>query len=255
MIDIKNFSYSYDSNNIINDINLHIRDGSFNCILGPNGSGKTTLIKNIVRLLEPEKESIYISKKDIIDYSRKELSQNLALVPQTSFIEYEFTVEDIVMMGRMPYQKRFSSETAEDVKIVESAMIDTDVFYFKDRSINNLSGGERQRVIIARALAQKPKILILDEPISYLDIHHQVEIMKLIKKLSVENNITVIMILHDINFAIEYAENILFLKDGKIYASGTSDEVITSEIIKSVYGVNACIIKNPISGYKYVIPY
>ncbi|BEP27737.1 ABC transporter ATP-binding protein [Helicovermis profundi] len=254
-VEIKNLNYSYVNKEIIKDISLSISHGSFNCILGPNGSGKTTLVKNIVKLLYPSKDTIYISNKEINEYKRKELSRKIALVPQSTIIEYDFTVEEIVMMGRMPYQKRFKTETEEDYLIVKESMIKTDTYVLKDRFINNLSGGEKQRAIIARAIAQEPQVLVLDEPVSYLDIHHQVEIMKLIKKLSLEKGITVITILHDVNLAIEYADNIVLLKDGKVYSSGSSENIVNEKSIKEVYDVNVAVIKNPITGSKYVIPY
>lgn len=251
---IEGLEYSYGDKAVLNSIDLSIKEGMFNCILGPNGSGKTTLIKNIIRQINPSKNTIMISGKDVMDYKIKDLSKVVSTVSQSTNIEFDFTAYDIAMMGRNPHIKRFQRETSADHDIVVDAMKKTDSWKFKDRSVRNLSGGERQRVILARAIAQNPDILVLDEPITYLDISHQLSIMKLIKELSVERKITVIAILHDLNLAMEFGDYFMFLKDGRIEIEGLQKEIISAENIRKIYDIDVVVMKNPVTGSPFIIP-
>lgn len=249
---VKNLNCGYENKDILHDINLQFTKGKFYTILGPNGSGKTTLLKNISRAVPIKNKKVYIDDKDINSLSSKELAQNLASVPQNTNIDFEFTALDIVMMGRAPYLKRFQNEQKKDFEIVEESMKITNTFEFKDKNINELSGGERQRVIIARALAQDTDILLLDEPISNLDIQHQVEILDTVKFLS--KDITVIAILHDLNLAAEYSDSLILLKDGHIKAQGSVENVFTEKNLQEVYNMDVCLIQNPITGKPHVLP-
>lgn len=249
---VKDLNYGYGNKNILHNINLEFAKGNFYTILGPNGSGKTTLLKNISRVVPVDTKKIYIDGNDINSLSSKDLAQNLASVPQNTNIDFEFTALDIVLMGRAPYLKRFQNEQERDFKIVEDSMKMTNTWELKDKNINELSGGERQRVIIARALAQDTDILLLDEPISNLDIQHQIEILDTVKFLS--KDITVIAILHDLNLAAEYSDSLILLKDGTINAQGSVESVFTEKNLQEVYNMDVCIIKNPISGKPHVLP-
>ncbi|WP_186429251.1 ABC transporter ATP-binding protein [Clostridium sp. BSD9I1] len=249
---VKDLNYGYGNKNILHNINLEFTKGKFYTILGPNGSGKTTLLKNISRAVPVSNKKVYIDNNDINSLSSKDLAQNLASVPQNTNIDFEFTALDIVMMGRAPYLKRFQNEQERDFKIVEDCMKMTNTWELKDKNINELSGGERQRVIIARALAQDTDILLLDEPISNLDIQHQIEILDTIKFLS--KDITVITILHDLNLAAEYSDSLILLKDGYIKAHGSVETVFTEKNLEEVYNMHVCLIKNPITGKPHVLP-
>lgn len=253
-IKINNLNWSFGETEILKSICTNIKNNKFTCILGPNGSGKSTLLKNIVKVLEPKNKCIYIYGKDVTKLKYKDLAKEIAVVPQNTMISFDFTVMDIVLMGRSPYLSRFEVESEEDFQIVKKAMEITSTWSLKDRSIHKISGGERQRVVIARALAQQSQILVLDEPISHLDIHHQIEVLNISKKLCSEKTITVLAVLHDLNLAIEFSEYLILLKQGKIISQGLTDQVITKENIKNVYNIDVHMMKNPITGKPHVIP-
>lgn len=255
IISIDNLWFKYDKDSILENININIDQGSFISIIGPNGSGKTTLLKNMVNLLTPTKGSISLFKKDIKNIKYKDLAKKVAVVHQSNNIGFNFSVEDVVMMGRFPYLKRFQSETSKDYEIVEKAMKNTGIFDLKDRSILNISGGEMQRVMIARALVQEPEILVLDEPISNLDLKYQVGILNICKELNKKENLTVICILHDINLASRYSDNIILLKDGKIHSLDKPNNVITKKNIKEVYDIDVDVKNIENTDIPYIIPY
>ncbi|NLP46952.1 MAG: heme ABC transporter ATP-binding protein [Epulopiscium sp.] len=253
-IKIKDAYWSYGDQKVLNGINLSIQKGMFYSVIGPNGSGKTTLLKNIGNILSPMKNTIFLEEQDITTFSSKQIAQNLAVVPQNTEIDFSFTVFDIIMMGRTPYLKRFQGESQEDKQIVEDAMRRTNTWSLRNKKIDELSGGERQRVIMARAIAQKTDILLLDEPISHLDIQHQIELMGLIKQLNQQKQITVIAVLHDLNIAAEYSDTIILLHKGSVFAMDTPNKVLIPEYIYQVYGINVDIIKNPITHKPHIIP-
>lgn len=253
-IKIIDLGWKYGEENILRGINLQIEKGKFYSILGPNGSGKTTLLKNILKILVPKKRSIFISEDDITNIPTKEMAKKVGSVPQDTNVDFDFSVLDIVLMGRTPYLKRFEVEGEKDLAIAKEAMELTDTWRFKDKSIKTLSGGERQRVIVARAMVQQTEILLLDEPISHLDIHHQVELLDTVSSLSKDRGITVTAVLHDINMASQFSDYLILLNKGQIVSIGTSEEVITKEMIEEVYQMECCIIKNPITGKPHVIP-
>ncbi|MCG0276084.1 MAG: ABC transporter ATP-binding protein [Thermosediminibacteraceae bacterium] len=236
-LEVKNLTYSYKKRKILEDICLEINSGEFVGILGPNGSGKTTLLNNINRWLIPQKGSVLIDGKRIQSMSTKTLAKYVATVPQETSLDLGFTVEEIVMMGRNPYLRNFEREKPEDKAIVEECMKAVGVWNLKDRYINELSGGEKQRVLIARALAQQPKVLVLDEPISHLDINFKWEILELLKNLCKTLKIIVIAVLHDINLASIFCDKLLLLKNGKIFKAGIPQEVITEQNLFEVFNV------------------
>jgi len=242
-IKVENLSHSYGHEKVLNNISINIENDHFITVVGPNGSGKTTLIKKLLRNFKLTKKTIFLDNKDVVDYKSKEFAKKIAAVQQNTNINYDFSVEDIVLMGRTPYIERFKSETHKDYEIVERVLKETDLYELKDRSFLELSGGEKQRVIIARALAQEPEILILDEPINHLDIKHKVKIMKLMKKLSVEKGIVIITILHDLNFSLKYSDYCILLKNGEIYDDGHPNDVLTQKNISDVYDVDIEVLE------------
>ncbi|MDR2203877.1 MAG: ABC transporter ATP-binding protein [Nitrososphaerota archaeon] len=244
----------YGATKILTDITLNIKPGHFIGILGPNGSGKTTLLKSISRVLKPHSGTILIDKENIYTLKPKQIAKKMAVVPQYNDVNFNFTALDIVLMGRNPHLNDFQMETPKDIEIAKKAMQQTNTYNLANRPINELSGGEAQRVIIARALAQEPKILLLDEPMSHLDIINQIELMDLVKKLCTQNNIATIAVIHDLNMASRYCDTILLIKNGKIFTLGPVENVLTTENIQNVFGIDSIIRKNPITNTPYVIP-
>jgi iron complex transport system ATP-binding protein len=242
----------YGSIKILENVNLSVKAGDFVGILGPNGSGKSTLLKSISRTLKPFKGAIMLNDKDIYKLKNIEVAKQMAVVPQDNTISFSFTALEVVMMGRNPHMERFQMETEHDMDIARKVMNLTNTWHLASRPVNELSGGERQRVIIARALAQEPKVLLLDEPLTYLDIINQLEIMDLIKSLCVAEGIIVMAVVHDLNLAARYCNYALLLKNGKVFAAGSIDNVLTSENIKSVFHVDAMVKKNSVTNSLYI---
>jgi iron complex transport system ATP-binding protein len=244
----------YGSTKILSDISLEVKPGDFVGILGPNGSGKTTLLKSISRVLKPHGGSILIDKDDIYALKPIDVAKKMAVVPQDSAVGFNFSVMDVVLMGRNPHLGAFQMESQKDVEIARKAMELTNTWHLAGRSIHELSGGERQRVIIARALAQEPKILLLDEPMSHLDIINQLEVMDLVKSLCVQSGLAVLAVIHDLNMAARYCNTVLMLKNGTIFAAGEVEKVLTSENIRSVFSVDAIVRKNLVTNSLNIIP-
>lgn len=254
-VEVSNLSFSFSSHKVLKNISLGVEDGEFLGLMGPNGSGKTTLLRCIMNYLPSNAEAILVDMRPLHTLSTKDLAKIFAVVPQSSSTDFPFTAYDIVMMGRIPHIKsRLAVESKEDDEIVREAMELTNTWQFANRSFAELSGGERQRVIVARAIAQRPKALLLDEPTVYLDISGQIEIMELIKKLNKEKKLTMIAVLHDVNLAARYCDRIALLSDGRLEAVGPPREVLTPEVMQSVYGVDVVIRKDPFSGSVYVMP-
>ncbi len=251
MLEIENLHFSYDGRQTLKDINLEAKEGEFWGILGPNGSGKTTLVKLINRVLKQSAGSILIDGQDIRNLSHNEIARHLAVVSQVFSINFEFTVEDIVMMGRTPHIKK--TETAEDFEIVRDALEKTNTAYLKERFVTQLSGGELQRVVIARALAQKPSILLLDEPTSHLDITNQIDILNLAKN-ECKKGTLVVAVVHDLNLAAYYCDKLCLLRDGELIVKGNPAEVLTKENVHNVYNLPVEIITNPITNSLNVVP-
>jgi len=255
MIKLNNLKFAYDEKEVIRDLDLEVCQGEWLGLIGPNGAGKSTLIKLISGYLHPQEGSIQINNKDISEYSRNELSRLIAVVPQTSSTTFSFTSLQLVLMGRSPYLKRFGFETKKDVEIAKDVMIKTDTWQFRNRAVEELSGGERQRVLIARALAQDPKILLLDEPTTFLDIKHQLDIMNIITDLNQNHGITIISALHDINLAISYCKDIAILDKGSISSIGKPLETITYKNIKETFGADVYVGINELTGKPYYVPF
>ncbi|MEW6686250.1 MAG: ABC transporter ATP-binding protein [Candidatus Edwardsbacteria bacterium] len=248
MITVKNLNFAYHQEPVLENLTFSVQDGEFCGLIGPNGSGKSTLLKCLCGILKPQNGEIFIGQNNLLSLKSKEIAQRIAVVPQESHFAFNFTCYEIVLFGRSPYLKGLQSERREDHEIALEALRLTGALKLADHSINEISGGERQKVVIARALAQNPKILLLDEPTSHLDIDHQLEILELLKRLNQQKNLTVIFVSHDLNLASEYCQRLILLDGGQIKAVGSPEEIIRSDLIYEVYGVSAVIQKNPLSG-------
>jgi iron complex transport system ATP-binding protein len=238
----------YDNKFNLNGISLSLRKGCFAGIVGPNGSGKTTLFKGITGELAAKSGTINLNGVNLSDIKQKEKARMLSIVNQN--IETgDIKVEDYVLLGRIPYQGRFQFfETDEDYAIAEKYMQLTDVFHLKDKYLSELSGGEQQLAAIARALTQEPELLLLDEPTAHLDITHQVQVLNLIQRLNKNLEITVLMIIHDLNLAGEYCDELIMLKKGSVHTSGAPIDVLTYANIEDVYNTVVITRLNPVSG-------
>jgi iron complex transport system ATP-binding protein len=254
LLNVNGVECRYGSVKVIEDVSFSVKEGDFVGILGPNGSGKTTLLKSISRTLKPHKGTILLNEADIYTLKGIDVAKQLAVVPQDTNIGFSFAALDVVLMGRNPHMSRFQIESSKDMAIAKKAMIVTNTWQFAERPINELSGGEKQRVIIARALAQEPAILLLDEPLTHLDIINQLEIMDLVKELCEKEKLIVLAVFHDLNLAARYCTSAIMLKKGRIFAAGGLPEVLTSENIKGVFNVNAIVKKHLVTNSVFVIP-
>ncbi len=241
----RDINFSYSKEPILTDFSFSIEEAMIAAIIGPNGSGKTTLLKIINGILFPANGSLLINGVDSRRWPRKELAKTVAIVPQENFSIFPFYAEEIVLMGRFPHLKNHQFEGKKDYRIAHEAMEKTATLAFASRRYDQLSAGERQRVLIARALAQEPKILLLDESTVFLDLQHQMRFLSLLRQLNKEQNLTIIFVTHDINLAAAHADRIILLYCGKNYAIGSPAEVITAENIKKVYDVNVLVDENP----------
>ena len=244
IIDVKNISFSYDGiQNAIDDINFSVEQGEIISIIGPNGSGKSTILKCISGYIRPHQGEVIVQNRNINDYSAKEIAKEMSLIQQHFALDYDFTVMQVVLMGRNPHIKRLQSESEADFDIANDALKKAGIYHLKSRSITSLSGGEWQRMILARALCQQSDIMLLDEPITGLDIKHQVNLMSVITKLSKGNKISAVFVLHDLNLANHYSDRIILLKQGRVYKSGVPNEIMTKENLESVYETPIDIIE------------
>ena len=254
MLRFEHLAAGYGEKDIIKDVSFSVEEGDFAGLIGSNGAGKSTLIKCISGLLPVRSGNIYICGKENSHLKHRERARLVAVVPQSYHVDYDFLVEDIVMMGRNPYLSLRHKENERDMEIVRNAMEATNTEIFRGRLYNELSGGERQRVILARAIAQEPQIILLDEPTSALDIHHQIEVMELITRLNKEKNMTVLAVLHDINMASRFCKRLIMLKDGHIMADGTPETVINRQNMEELYQMKLLIHTNPLFRKPEIVP-
>ena len=238
---LRHCSYSYPANQCVRDISLTLQPGRFYGLVGPNGSGKTTLIRMLADLQRPTGGTIQLHGTPIAAYSRRELARLLSLVPQHFTMEFDYTVFEVVMMGRNPHIARFSRPSEKDVALVEKALIQLDIFELRNRYVTRLSGGEKQRVLVARAMAQNTSIMLLDEATASLDIQHSIEIMSVLRQRVEQNGVTVISAIHDLDLAAAFCNELLVLHEGKLAQSGPVDSILTGEMLLEIFGVEATV--------------
>jgi len=248
-ITVDNISFGYDpAVPVVRDVSLTVRPGEFLSLVGPNGSGKTTLLRLLDRIFIPNRGTILLGEQPFARFSRRAIARRIAFVPQDNSIQFPFTVAEIVLMGRSPHTGSMAFENAHDRDVAAEMMRLTDIAGFADQPVTNLSGGERQRVFIARALAQQPEILLLDEPNAHLDIAHQVEMFRMIKRLNTESGLTVLSVSHDLNLAAAYSDRIAMMVGGRLAALGPPADVLTGELIREVFRTPVLVDIHPVHG-------
>lgn len=237
ILSVSKLCYTYDTAEVLHEISLRVNEGELIGIIGPNGCGKSTAVKCIFAMLHPDSGNIIINNSDAAKMTHREISKQVAVVGQEIETEFDFTVKEVVAMGRYPYKKLFEADSREDFAIVDEAIKTVDMQEYRDTNFRHLSGGEKQRVLIARALAQKTGFLILDEPTNHLDIKHQLQIFETIR----EQKITTLAVMHDMNLASMFCDRIYVFKNGRNYADGMPKEIFTQGLIKDVFNVNSYI--------------
>ncbi|MBN2240761.1 MAG: ABC transporter ATP-binding protein [Dehalococcoidales bacterium] len=253
ILDVQNLILAYGRVEVIHDMSFSVNKGEMLGLIGPNGSGKSTLIKALSHVLNPKSGQVFLEGQDVSKIYRSSLARLMAVVPQTPILPSSFTAFEIVLMGRNPHMGLLRYESERDLQITYQAMARTSTVKFADRRIGELSGGEIQRIVISRALAQQPEIILLDEPTANLDISHQLDILDLIKSLCTRNQLTVVITVHDLNLAAQYCDRLVLIKDGVLHAMGTPKEVITPENIGEVYGTENCVYAHPVNGLPTVL--
>lgn len=241
---IEELSVGYERNIIFENLNASIELGKITTIIGPNGCGKSTLLKTIGRILKKENGQIFLQEQDLQTLSTKEIAKRLAILSQSPSAPSQLKVGELISYGRYPHRKNVNRLTEQDIEIINWAMEVTHTSEFESRELAQLSGGQRQRVWLAMALAQKTDILLLDEPTTYLDMAHQIEVLKIVKKLNEEHGCTIVMVLHDINQAARFSDTIIAMRDGEVIASGPPKEIMTQCVLKDVFQITANIIED-----------
>jgi iron complex transport system ATP-binding protein len=252
MLTVEQLYAGYGDTLVLSDVALAVSPGEFLGVLGPNGCGKTTLLRALRGTLRPRRGRVQLEDRDLRSIDAGALARTMAYLPQDMTLDLDFTVRELVLMGRSPHLSRFARESAADRRVADRAMELADIRHLADRAVTALSGGERQRTLVAMCLAQEPKILLLDEPTNHLDLAHQLSILDLIARLN-RDGLSVVAVFHDLNLAAEYCSRLVLLKDGRIAAAGEPAEVITEEMIRHVYGVKVAIESNRVSQRPHVV--
>jgi iron complex transport system ATP-binding protein len=250
----EDLTLAYDDRTITEGLDVDVPDGSFTVVVGPNACGKSTLLRALARMLRPRHGRVLLDGRQIHALPSKEVARRLGLLPQTATAPDGITVADLVARGRFPHQRLLRQWTPEDERAVDAALASTRVADLAERSVDELSGGQRQRVWIAMALAQETPILLLDEPTTFLDIAHQIEVLDLCAQLHEEQGRTLVAVLHDLNHASRYATNLVVMKDGAVAAQGVPSQVVTAGLVEDVFGLPCVVIDDPETGTPLVVP-
>ncbi|MHC5748242.1 MAG: ABC transporter ATP-binding protein [Nostoc sp.] len=250
----KSLSLAYGGVPIIKDLNLAIPAGQISALVGANGCGKSTLLRGLARLLKPNHGTVYLDSTSIFKLSTKEVAQQLGILPQGPVAPEGLTVRDLVAQGRYPYQNWLQQWSAKDEKIVQQALLITDLLELADRGLDTLSGGQRQRAWIAMALAQDTDILLLDEPTTFLDLAHQIEVLDLLYELNQSQGRTIVMVLHDLNQACRYADYLVAVKNGRIFAAGEPRRVMSEQMVQEVFELECRVVPDPVVGTPMCVP-
>lgn len=255
LLSVNNLTCGYGGDPVLRDVSFNLSSGDFVGIIGPNGCGKSTLLRALTGLLKTPAGAVTLNGREIGGLSRREVAKQIAVIPQDTVLLFEFSVLEMVLMGRTPHLKRFQRASSHDHDLAMETLRQTDLLDLKDRKVTELSGGERQRAVIARALAQEPVLLLLDEPDSHLDIGHQIEVFELLRHLNTAQDTTLLCVSHDLNLASAYCERLMLMEGGRVVASGPPKEIITPEHIRNVYGVDAVVQSNPVNGFLQITPF
>jgi iron complex transport system ATP-binding protein len=245
---------AYEERTVVRELDLTVPDGQVTVIVGPNACGKSTTLRALGRLLKPREGAVLLDGEDVARLPTRQIAQSVGLLPQSPTAPEAITVADLVSRGRQPHQRWWQQWSAEDERAVVAAMAHTNVSDLADRSVDELSGGQRQRVWIAMALAQETDLLLLDEPTTFLDIAHQVEVLDLVRRLNHERGRTVVIVLHDLNQAARYADHLVAMKAGRIVAEGHPREIVTADLVREVFGLESVVVPCPVTGSPLVVP-
>ena len=254
LLSTRRLCLAYDGVPIITDLDLAIPAGKITTLVGPNGCGKSTLLRGLARLLKPRAGKVYLDSADIFKLSTKAVAKRLGILPQGPVAPEGLTVRDLVAMGRYPYRNWLQQWSKDDELLVEQALVTTGMSHLADRGLDTLSGGQRQRAWIAMALAQDTEILLLDEPTTFLDLAHQVEVLDLLYELNQSKGRTIVMVLHDLNQACRYADHLVAVRQGQVYAQGVPMQVMTEVMVREVFGLESHIMQDPVAGTPMCVP-
>jgi iron complex transport system ATP-binding protein len=253
-LETRQLTLAYDRAEILKDLSLAIPEGQITSLVGRNGCGKSTLLRALARLLKPKAGAVYLGTRSIFDMSTREVARHLGILPQSPTAPEGLTVRELIAQGRYPHQGWLQQWSQEDERQVDQALASTRMTELADRPLDSLSGGQRQRAWIAMVLAQGTEILLLDEPTTYLDMTHQVDVLDLLYELNQNEGRTIVMVLHDLNLACRYSHHLVAVREGKVFAQGAPTEVVTEEMVRTVFGMDCCIMSDPVAGTPLTIP-
>ncbi|WP_158734953.1 ABC transporter ATP-binding protein [Alteribacillus sp. YIM 98480] len=251
----QHIAVSYNENTILKNMNIEVPEGMITSIIGPNGCGKSTVLKTMSRILKPEQGAIYLNGKSIHEMKTKEVAKEMAILAQTPDIPQTLTVSQLAAFGRYPHRRGTGRLTTRDKEAVAQALDDTGMSEYKDRPLEALSGGQRQRAWISMALAQETDVLLLDEPTTYLDMAHQLEILELLQDLNEKEKRTIVMVIHDLNHAARFSDHLIAMKAGKVQDIGSPSEVISKPVLRRVFGIDAYVVPDPRTGKPICMTY
>ncbi|MEB2280246.1 ABC transporter ATP-binding protein [Lysinibacillus xylanilyticus] len=244
---MENLASGYEQVRVFEGLNLTIEEGKVTTIIGPNGCGKSTLLKTIGRILKKQQGTVYLQDQNMQNLSTKEIAKKLAILSQTPIAPGQLKVEELIAYGRYPHRNNVNRLTKKDEEMIEWALNVTNTMEYRNRELAQLSGGQRQRVWLAMALAQETNILLLDEPTTYLDMAHQLEVLEIVKDLNEQHRCTIVMVLHDINHAARYSDHLIAMRQGAVMKTGTPEEILCADVMRNVFNINARIMQDPVT--------